>query len=105
MSRDPTDRTGSPYDTWPVAGDRETQYLGIVEDRVPMFYEPSTNMVYEGDIDTENQRLVPREDTGRELNPGETVGEALETIGEKTGWDSLSSFADEHLTDDSDDSS
>ena len=101
MSRDTSDRTEPNYDVWPVANDQETEYLGLVDGGAPMLYEPSTNMVYEGDIDRENERIVPREDTERELEPGETLGEVLESIGEKTGWDSLSSFADEHLTSDS----
>lgn len=105
MSRNEKKRTDPKYDAWPVANDRETQYLGLMQGGAPVLYEPSTNTVFEGDLDRQNERIVPREDTERKLEPGETIGEALETIGEKTGWDSLSSFANEHLTDDSDESS
>jgi hypothetical protein len=105
MSQDTNDGAGPNYEGWTVANDRETQYLGLARGDTPMLYEPSTNRLYEGNLDRENERIVPREETERELNPEETLGEALESIGERTGWDSLSSFADEHLTDDGDDGS
>lgn len=105
MARDTADRRSPNYDDWPVESDSRTEYLGLVGGGSPMLYEPSTNRIYEGRIDDENERLVPKTDTERELNPEETLGETLEDIGEKTGWDSLSSFADEHLTEDSDNSS
>ncbi|WP_435077989.1 hypothetical protein [Halococcus sp. AFM35] len=100
MSQDVNDSPVPNYEGWTVANDRKTEYLGLARGDTPMLYEPSTNRLYEGNLDRENERIVPREETERELDPEETLGEALESIGEKTGWDSLSSFADEHLTDD-----
>jgi hypothetical protein len=105
MSRDVSDSAEPNYDEWTVANNRETEYLGLARGSTPMLYEPSTNRMYEGNLDRENERIVPREGTERELDPEETLGEALESIGEKTGWDSLSSLADEHLTDDDGDDS
>ncbi|MFD1646486.1 hypothetical protein [Haloarchaeobius litoreus] len=39
-------------------------------------------------------------DSERELQPEETLGEASETVGEKSGWETLSEWADDHLTGD-----
>ncbi|WP_439027170.1 hypothetical protein [Haloarchaeobius sp. DT45] len=36
----------------------------------------------------------------RELNPEETLADAIESIGETTGWDSLREWAEEHLESD-----
>ena len=65
-----------------------------------VFYDVGTGTLFTADVDREGEQLVPTPDTELDVSPGETLGEALERVGEETGWDSLSAFAQEHLEDD-----
>ncbi|WP_331234443.1 hypothetical protein [Natronorarus salvus] len=88
------------YDEWPVDGG-ETRYLGVAGEGVAMLYNPTTDELTRGEIDERNERIVPGE-TERELDPGESLGDALASIGESVDWESLSEFAEEHLDADPD---
>ncbi len=99
MVRDPNE-DAYRYDEWPVDGG-ETRYLGVAGEGGAMLYNPTTNELTRGEVDELNDRIVPGE-TERELDPGESLGEALESIGDSLGWESLSEFAEEHLDADPD---
>jgi hypothetical protein len=102
------------FDSWPVQG-RETSdvaYVGTT-DRADgsedpggvsgaIFYDSGRGTLFTGDVDEETREIVPRPDEEWEIEPQETVGEAIERLGEETGWESLSTFAEEHLESESD---
>jgi len=99
------------FDDWPVQGRDSTDvaYVGRTaadepdEDRHRLhggvFYDEGTGTLFSGEVDEDEEQVVPVPDTEVDLEPGETLGEALERVGEQTGWDSLSVFAREHLED------
>jgi len=100
------------YDDWPVQGreDSDVAYVGqTVADQSgndpggisgSVFYDVGTGTLFSADVDRESEQIVPAPDTELDVSPGETLGEALERVGEETGWDSLSEFAQDHLEDD-----
>lgn len=89
------------YDEWPVEGhaSREVNYLGI-SNGAPQFYRPDTNSIYRGTVDERNRRIRLNETSQRTLKPEETLGDVIKALGERTGWDSLSEFAQEHFSTD-----
>lgn len=116
MDRDPSetdDTTPMPptgHDDWPIEGydegRREAVYLGTTnpqgerESSTAVVYDTREETIFEADINEEEQRFIPREDTERALKPSKTLGEALENVGKRLGWDSLSDFAQEQLEND-----
>lgn len=100
MDRDDPDHEAYRHDEWPVDGG-ETRYLGVAGEGGAMPYNPTTDELTRGEIDERNGRIVPGE-TERELDPGESLGDAPASIGGSVGWESLSEFAEEHLDADPD---
>ena len=118
MSHDPAETDESEptseakdirYDEWPLEGhddpEQQPTYLGIMnpgdeEQERAVFYDDRKEAIFEADIEENEQRYVPREDTERELEPTDTLGEALEDLGDSLEWDSLSEFAREQLQSD-----
>lgn len=95
------------FDDWPLQDkeDADIEWLGLAGGTggsvaVPAFYEPETNTVYRGEVDEENERIVPTEK--RRLDDGESLGDHIESLGEELGWESLSEFARDHLDADED---
>lgn len=102
------------YDQWPLEGadepDRNPTYLGLMnpeggdnktETSRAVFYDDRKEAIFEADVDETRERYVLREDTERKLEPADTLGDALEGLGDSLDWDSLSEFARERLqTDD-----
>lgn len=94
---------GVAYDNWPVEGKskQETKWLGFTGGThgsgAPALYEPHTDMVYRGNIDEENERIVPNPETERRIGSDETIEDVLQDIADSHGWQSLSSFAAEHM--------
>lgn len=112
MRRDnPSETTGDPndpsssasrdvrYDDWPVegGGHSDATYVGATTNGVPVFHDQGA--VFHGVPDEENRRIEPKPDTERRLEPGETLGDVLEEIGESLGWESLSEYGREHQRD------
>jgi hypothetical protein len=106
MSENPSERDQDDaltYDNWPVEGksNRNTEWLGFVGGPhgpgAPALYEPHNDIVYQGNIDEENERIVPNPETERRVSSNETIGEVLRDIADSHGWQSLSSFAAEHM--------
>lgn len=106
MSRTPSERNRDEevaYDTWPVEGksEQETEWLGFIGgphgSGAPALYEPHDDVVYQGNIDEENERIVPNPETERRVSSNETIGDVLQDIADSHGWQSLSSFAAEHI--------
>lgn len=96
----------SPRD-WLIEGyaEGEATYLGGVhsegeETRTALIYDDREEVVFEADVDEDEQRYVPREGTGRAIGPSETFGDVLEDLGDRLDWDSLSEFARGHLKED-----
>lgn len=76
-------------------------YVGVLAgEGTPTFVDPNNGSLYSGRIDSAGQRVTPGDEHDIEIQPGEEIGEFLERVGEKTGWESLSEFAREHLEDD-----
>lgn len=95
-----------PFEDYQVDGERaqEMAWLGRVDreertETVGYIFHRDTEMIHEAVLDPETEEWVPDLESGRELAPEETLGEAVEDIGERLGWESLSAFADEHLSD------
>lgn len=63
----------------------------------PLFYDHDRNVVMEGEIDEENERIVVREDHERRDVGDASLGERIEEFSEEHGWTWLASFAREHL--------
>jgi hypothetical protein len=89
------------YDNWPVEGksEQEIEWLGMVGGAggAPALYEPHTNVIYQGTIDETNERIVPDPETERQVSSNETIGEVLQDIADSHDWQSLSTFAAEHM--------
>ena len=88
------------YEDWPVEGDRhdEARFVGVsqVKGGGAWFYNDDDDALFETDVDQANRRLTPSGDE-RSVSAGESVGEAVERLGDELGWESLSEFAREHL--------
>lgn len=108
---DPTDRTADPsermdetpsrsrYEDWSIGDDRyrDARYVGTTTENVPFFHDRRT--IFRGKPDEEKREIVPEPGSERELEPGETIGDVLEEIGDAVGWKSLSEFAAERFPD------
>jgi hypothetical protein len=97
---------GGPLEDYQVSGEhsREMEWLGHVDgeerpETVGYIFHRDTEMIHEAVLDVEEGRWIPDLESGWELDSGETVGDAIEDIGDRLGWESLSEFADEHLPD------
>lgn len=106
MSRDERLPRETEYDDWEIEDEQyhEARYVGLLGGTQQWFYSHRDNTLFEGEVDDENRRIRPVADSERELGPEDTVGKALENLGDELGWDSLSEFAEEHLEGDEDES-
>ncbi|NGM67720.1 hypothetical protein G6M89_01625 [Natronolimnobius sp. AArcel1] len=116
MSYDPSagddDSESLVHDEWPLddyeAPDREPTYIGIMnpdeeQKSTALFYDNRNETIFQADVEEEEQRFVSRDDTERNLEPTDTLGEVLEDFGDRLEWDSLSSFGREQLQSDNGD--
>jgi hypothetical protein len=88
---------GDPrYDEWPLEDHdpKEMNYLGLVSGGSPYFHHDDSDTIYRGNVDETRQQIRLIEDTE---HAGEALGDIIESIGDRTGWESLSEFAQEHL--------
>jgi len=101
--RDPTDDRDYRLDEWEVAAedDRPVELLGFAgeesETGGAFVYDAAMESVYEAETDAEEGELVLDESSARNLGAEEELGEVIEDIGERLGWDGLSEFARERL--------
>lgn len=86
------------YEDWPVEGERddEAKYVGMVEGGGAWFYNEENHSLFERELDRDDRRLLPASDE-QSIPHEETLGEAVERLGDELGWDSLSDFARKHL--------
>jgi hypothetical protein len=104
--RDPTDDRDYPLDEWEIAAedDRPVELLGFAgeesETGGAFVYDAAMESVYEAETNTEEGEVVLDESSARSLDTEEELGEVIEDIGERLGWEGLSEFAREHLEDD-----
>lgn len=94
LARVPESEYEQGYDEWTVAGESredDLAYVGFADGYGPIFHASSEGALYGGRIDEENEELVPDTET-IDVSPGDTVGEALERLGEGAGWRSLSEY-------------
>lgn len=107
------------FDGWPIeghddSGGANTSYVGMAGpigdggagSPTAVMYDEEENTIFEATVDEERQRLVPESGTERELTAatsdgdgGDPFGEALEELGDRLDWDSLSEFARERVQD------
>lgn len=86
------------YADWPVRSDSRYKYIGLLgSSGHPVLYNPDEKALYRAYPEEEARELTVKESPIRRLEPAETLGEALETVGEELGWESLSEFAREYL--------
>ncbi|WP_435359357.1 hypothetical protein [Haloarchaeobius sp. DFWS5] len=76
----------------------EFEHVGLLSQGTNVYYDRDLSMFFYSDTPEADGSETGLDDSGRALEPTETLGEAIEAIGEKTGWDSLSDWANEHLT-------
>lgn len=91
------ERENPRYNEWTIKDyDRkEMNYLGVAGHGTPYFHHDESDTIYEGNVDnTKRQIRLTEHDSG-----SGTLGGTIESIGEQTGWESLSEFAQEHLSD------
>ena len=98
------EREDPRYDEWPIKDHEQMEmtYLGLVGNGSPYFHHDRSGTVYEGTVDEARQQISLTEDTEHSID-SETLGETIESIGERAGWESLSEFAQEHLQDEESD--
>ncbi|WP_255168695.1 hypothetical protein [Natrononativus amylolyticus] len=103
-ARDPTGDATTPgtdpaFDDWPISEGEHAgaSYVGTTTGGVPVYHGDGT--VFQGRVDEDNREIVPDRDTERELEPGETLGELLEEMGDTLGWESLSEYGERHRSD------
>lgn len=85
------------FENWSVEEDHEL--LGTVADEdSPALYDADTDRVFRGQVDPDAEHLTPNTEAALD-EAEESLGEFLERVGEETGWDSLSEFAQDHLED------
>ncbi|MXV61982.1 hypothetical protein GS429_07905 [Natronorubrum sp. JWXQ-INN-674] len=83
--------------------ENDVEYVGSTATGNPLFFDTADRTVFEGDHDEDGETIVEVPGTERELEPRESLGEGLESLGDDLDWDSLSEFARERVqTDDGD---
>lgn len=79
--------------------DEELEWIGYVGQPGvgdPYLYAPHESALYEGELDEDEERVILRESSRRDVEE-ESLGEHIEEFGEEHGWHWLSSFAREYL--------
>ncbi|WP_158056254.1 hypothetical protein [Halorussus halophilus] len=76
---------------------QNSDYLGTVSDGVAMFYSHDSNSIFEGEPNDDQKTIRPVEGSEQQLDDGDSLGDVLRSIRDDVGWESLSSFAEEHL--------
>jgi hypothetical protein len=87
------------YEDWPFEGDRpdDAQYVGTAQaGGNAWFYSEGSDRLFASEADEGDQRLLPASDE-QTVREGESLGEAVERLGDELGWESLSTFARKHL--------
>ncbi|MDG5760982.1 hypothetical protein QA600_16745 [Natronococcus sp. A-GB1] len=92
-------RDGSARAKFDEHNEDDVEYVGSTTEGTPMFFDTASRSVFEGEYDDE-ETIVDRPETERELEDRASVGEAIETLGDELGWESLSEFGREHTRDD-----
>lgn len=86
------------------AHEGDLEWIGIAgtgaQGGTPYIYDHGDPGIYEGEFDVEESRVVIREESRREADSQDSLGEHIEAIGEDHGWSWLSGFAREYLEDD-----
>ncbi|SIR01579.1 hypothetical protein SAMN05421858_1130 [Haladaptatus litoreus] len=90
------------YSSWSIDHKKpeNAEYVGVRNEGKPVFYDKENNSTFEGEPHPENERITPVEGSEESLGAEETIGQAIDRLGEKTGWDALSEFAQKHLESD-----
>jgi hypothetical protein len=78
----------------------QTTFVRLASARPNVVSQPGRTLFFPAELDDERQEHPFIEWSDRELNSAETLADAIESIGEKTGWDSLSDWDEEHLESD-----
>ena len=73
----------------------DVEYVGSTATGSPMFFDAENRSLFEAEYDDDSDTIVGRPETERELEPRESLGEALESLGDDLDWESLSEFARE----------
>ncbi|MFU8869509.1 hypothetical protein [Natronococcus sp.] len=92
-------RDGSAEAKFDEHSEDDVEYVGSTAEGTPMFFDTASRSVFEGEYDGE-ETVVDRHGSERELEDRASVGEAIETLGDELGWESLSEFGREHTRDD-----
>ncbi|WP_255168544.1 hypothetical protein [Natrononativus amylolyticus] len=98
MPYDPTDR-GEASKSFDHHDERHTRFVGSMQSGKPLYFDEDTRSFFEGEYDDETNTVFDTAETERELSPRESVGDALESLGDSLEMESLSEFAREHVKD------
>jgi hypothetical protein len=77
-------------------------FVGITFGGDSVFYRPGSDSLFAGERENSDERVVPVPGSERDLS-GESLGDAIESIGERVGWESLSAFGKRRLEGESED--
>ena len=80
------------------AGDTNLRWIGLAGQTKPYVYDPGGKVVYEGELDEEEERVILREAGRTEVDEG-GLGRRIEEFGDEHGGEWLSSVARDHLED------
>lgn len=75
----------------------DVEYVGSSATGNTLFFDSANRTLFEGEYDENDDRIVALPETERELEPRESLGEALESLGDELDWDSLSEFARDRI--------
>jgi hypothetical protein len=91
-------RDGSARAKFDEHGEDDVEYVGSTAEGTPMFFDTTSRSVFEGEY-VDEETVVGRPETERELEDRASIAEAVETLGDELGWESLSEFGREHARD------
>lgn len=92
--------TGHDDEDWTIDHSESLRYLGTTDDgQTAAFYHADEHAVYHGDLDYDERTVTAHDESAHSLDASDSLGRFLEDVGDETGWDSLSEFAENHLED------
>lgn len=82
-------------------GPEDAEYLGVLTNGAPLYYHEPTRAIYEGHETESGDGVRFEERQDFDLAPEDPLARVLAEIGDGLGWESLSEFAHEHISEES----
>ena len=98
---DPDDDLGPASENLDSESDDDFQLIGMANPGTPVFHSAESGLLYHGDVN-EDGGITPRPDAEVDIQFGDegTLSEAINDLGERLGWDSLTDYGRDHQNDD-----